>query len=196
MRKREDRLHRQIKTQQKRWLFNKVEPSKIVFSPASSVEHPGKRLDNEGIGSVMGGNGDVASIGMFVAVMASFDAGLGEAVVFESADKRFRIHAAGNFQTVTSTAGDSTSRIAASGGDGFPFVAHLVQNELHRFANPLQGFFPSIAPSVSAFERRTGCRETGPPVVKLIFLDDNFKNVAFQGVLLGQDSTVAERIKR
>jgi hypothetical protein len=64
--------------------------------------------------------GHAATVGMLVAVMASYDTGLGEALFFERADERPGVQPARCFHTVTSTAGDSSSITAELGGTGFP----------------------------------------------------------------------------
>src|SRR3989442_11620800 len=102
-----------------RWLFDQFESPKIVFGPVGCVEHAGKRLDDEGIRCVMVGDGDGAVVLVFVAAVASFSAGEIESISFERFDE-FAGGDSARDQTVTSTAGDSTSRIAALGGIGFP----------------------------------------------------------------------------
>jgi hypothetical protein len=166
-------------------LFNKVESSKIVFSPASIGEHAGKRLDGEGVGGVVVGDRDGAAIGVFVAAVAAFGTGFLEPVGFERGDELARVHASRNFQTVTRTAGDSTSRIAALGGIGFP--SSRISSRMSFTASPIRSKASSLVlpQGVSAFERRTVGRKSRPTILKLIVFDNDFENVAFQGVLLG-----------
>src|SRR5207245_2341071 len=58
-----------------------------------------------------------------------------------------------------------------------------VDNQLYCFINPFQRLFAGVSPRICAFEGRTVCRECRPAVFELIFLDNHFEHVAFQGLI-------------
>lgn len=69
----------------------------------------------------------------------------------------------------------------------FTFLGELLHDHMEHFTDILQGFFSGIAPRDSSdmFECGTAHRKCLSPILVFIVFDDDFENVAFQGVLLG-----------
>ena len=84
------------------------------------MDHPAERPNGEGVILAGIGNGYAPSIGVLEAMVAPLGSRLGEAVIQKRANQGAGIHTPGDSHTVTTTAGDSTSSSAASGGMGFP----------------------------------------------------------------------------
>ena len=101
-------------------LFDQSESSKIVLGPAGIMDHPVERPNGEGVILAGIGNGNGPSVGVLEAVVAPLGSRLGEAVIQKRVNQEAGVHAPGDPHTVTTTAGDSTSSSAASGGMDFP----------------------------------------------------------------------------
>ena len=120
--------------------------------------------------SFLQGNGCSAAIGMLIAAVASGGTDVGEAIGFQSADDIAGRSPSRDVQTVTSPA-------------GFPYLPGQVRprscGALPRCSSSL---LPEFLPRSQ--RRRIRARERGSSILVLVIFDDDFENVAFQGVLL------------
>ena len=83
---------------------------------------------------------------MNAAPVAAFSSDVDEFVSFGSADEFASVDAGGKLQTLTTTAGDSTEPMTASGGISLPRLDEIVHDHVEHLADVLQGFLLSCRP--------------------------------------------------